>query len=461
MRDAFARWQQRALLEHGTLLASLVKWTLLATAAGALAGAATAGFLVLLAHASRWTASVHTPLLLCAPGFVLAYALVHVFAREAEGHGTDKVIEAVHRRWGRIPAVVAPVKLLATVVTIAVGGSVGKEGPAAQIGAALASTLGRVLFLRRGDHRKLVICGIGAGFAAVFGTPIAGAVFGVEVLVMGNLFYEVLYPSFVSGIVSFLVAQRLGVTYFHESLPAVPPVTEAVLAKTVFAGIAFGLAALLLIEALRMASAIAAHVRASRWMIVLAGGASVALLAAITSTRYLGLGLDTIEQALRGGEVPQEAWLLKIVFTSISLAGGGSGGIVTPIFFVGTSAGSALGALLGFDRGFFAAVGMVAVLAAAANAPVASAIMALELFGPSIGPYAGLAAIVSFLVVGHRSVYGSQLLGAAKSGSLLVPGDAAVDGLTGLGVRRRTSRRRAILRLLRRRARRRAPPTGG
>jgi H+/Cl- antiporter ClcA len=124
MRDAFARWQQRALLEHGTLLASLVKWTLLATAAGALAGAATAGFLVLLAHASRWTASVHTPLLLCAPGFVLAYALVHVFAREAEGHGTDKVIEAVHRRWGRIPAVVAPVKLLATVVTNA-----ARKGP--------------------------------------------------------------------------------------------------------------------------------------------------------------------------------------------------------------------------------------------------------------------------------------------------------------------------------------------
>jgi hypothetical protein len=153
---------------------------------------------------------------------------------------------------------------------------------------------------------------------------------------------------------------------------------------------------------------------------------------------------------------------LKIVFTSVSLAGGGSGGIVTPIFFIGATAGSTLGDLLGFDRGFFAAVGMVAVLAAAANAPVASAVMALELFGPSIGPYAAMASIVSFLMVGHRSVYGSQLLGAPKSGSLLVPGDAAVDQLTDLALRRRASRRRAMLRWYRRRTSRRPPssPTG-
>jgi H+/Cl- antiporter ClcA len=454
MRDAFNRWAHRTALEQGALLASLVKWTLLATAAGMLAGAATAGFLELLGIAVRSVARVPFALLLCAPGFLAAYMLVHLFARDAEGHGTDKVIEAVHERWGHIPAMVAPVKLVATIVTIAVGGSVGKEGPAAQISAALASTLGRMLMLRRGDHRKLVICGIGAGFAAVFGTPIAGAVFGVEVLVMGSLFYEVLYPSFVSGIVSCFVAQRLGVTYFHDSLPRVPVVTEAIFAKTVVAGVVFGLVALVLIELLRGASALTARVRAPRWLVACGGGGVIALLAAMTSTRYLGLGLDTVDDALRGQPLPMSAWLMKAFFTAISLGTGGSGGVVTPIFFVGATAGSALGDLLGFDRGFFAAVGMVAVLAAAANAPVAGSIMALELFGASIGPYAGLAAIVSFLIVGHRSVYGSQLLGAAKSGSLLVPDDVAVDTLEQLGLRRRTSRRRALMRLLRRRARR-------
>jgi H+/Cl- antiporter ClcA len=462
MRDRLRRWSKRALVEQGTLLASLVKWTLLATAAGVLAGASTAVFLAVLRLGVDWAAATRAPLLLCPPGFLLAYGLVHLFARDAEGHGTDKVIEAVHQRWGRIPVAVAPVKLLATVVTIAGGGSVGKEGPAAQIGAALASTLGRGLFLRRGDHRKLVICGIGAGFAAVFGTPIAGAVFGVEVLVMGSLFYEVLYPSFVSGVVSFLVAQRLGVTYFHQTLPVAPPVTEAIFLKTVFAGVVFGLVALALIESLRAAAALVRRVRAPGWAVAVSAGGVVTLLAALTSTRYLGLGLDTLEASLRGAEVPPGAALLKIVFTSVSLAGGGSGGIVTPIFFIGATAGSTLGDLLGFDRGFFAAVGMVAVLAAAANAPVASAVMALELFGPSIGPYAAMASIVSFLMVGHRSVYGSQLLGAPKSGSLLVPGDAPVDELTDLALRRRASRRRAMLRWYRRRTSRRPPstPTG-
>jgi H+/Cl- antiporter ClcA len=453
-RDAVARWGRRALVEHGTLAASLLKWTLLAAAAGLLAGASTAVFLAILRIASAWAAATPAPLALLPPGFLLSYLLVHWLAREAEGHGTDKVIEAVHRRWGRIPLAVAPVKLAATVVTIAVGGSVGKEGPAAQIGASFASALGSALFLRRGDHRKLVICGIGAGFAAVFGTPIAGAIFGVEVLVMGNLFYEVLYPSFVAGLVSYLVATHLGVVYVHQTLTTAP-VSEALLLKAVFAGIVFGLVALVLIEAMHAAESLSRRVPGPRWVLALGGGSVLAGLAAVTSTRYLGLGIDTLESALRGVAVPAQAWLLKIVFTSLSLACGGSGGIVTPIFFIGATAGSTLGQLLGFDRGAFAAVGMVSVLAAAANAPIAGAIMAIEMFGPSIGPYAAISAIVSFVIVGHRSVYGSQLIGAAKSGSLVAPADIALDSLTVLERRRRASRRKALLRALRRRASRR------
>ena len=156
-----------------------------------------------------------------------AHLLVRFLAPDAEGHGTDKVIEAVHQRGGRIPLAVAPIKLAATVVTIGVGGSVGKEGPAAQIGASLASGLASMLRLSRRDRRKVVICGIGAGFATVFGTPIAGAIFGLEVLVLGSLMYDVLYPSFVAGIVGYHVASQLGVRYFHHALPALPAPTRA------------------------------------------------------------------------------------------------------------------------------------------------------------------------------------------------------------------------------------------
>jgi hypothetical protein len=133
--------------------------------------------------------------------------------------------------------------------------------------------------------------------------------------------------------------------------------------------------------------------------------------------------LDTLEDALRGNTVPLEASLMKIVFTAISLGVGGSGGIITPVFFIGATAGSAVGTVLGVDRAMVAAIGMVSLLAAAANAPIASAIMAIELFGPAVGPYAALSAVVSFLIVGHRSVYGSQLLGIVKSGTLVGRGE--------------------------------------
>jgi H+/Cl- antiporter ClcA len=443
-------WAKRLGLELGTLLASLLKWTLLAAAAGVLAGASTAVFLQILAAAIAAAQSVAAVWWLLLPlGFAVGAVIVRVLAPEAEGHGTDRVIEAVHRRWGRIPFVVAPVKLAATVITIAAGGSVGKEGPAAQIGAALASALGRVLFLRRRDHRKLVVCGIGAGFAAVFGTPIAGSIFGVEVLVMGTLMYDVLYPSFIAGIVSYFVARALGTTYFHEAISTLPSVTQGLILKLLLAGIVFGLVALLLIEAMKLAAAVARRAPGPRWMIAGAGGVVIAGLAAATSTRYLGLGLDTLEDALRGVAVPLEASLMKIAFTAISLGVGGSGGIITPVFFIGATAGSAVGAMFGMDRAMFAAIGMVSLLAAAANAPIASAIMALELFGPAVGPYAALSAVVSFLIVGHRSVYGSQLLGFVKSGTLVAPSGVELERLTGLVKRNRTSRSRALLRAVR------------
>ena len=161
--------------EHGTLVASLVKWTMLAAGVGILAGLGTAMFLHILDWAIGEAARAPWRLLWLPPGFITAHLLVRFLAPDAEGHGTDKVIEAVHQRAGRIALAVAPVKLAATVVTIAVGGSVGKEGPAAQIGASLASGLAAALRLGRRDRRKVVICGIGAGFDITIVTRPAGA----------------------------------------------------------------------------------------------------------------------------------------------------------------------------------------------------------------------------------------------------------------------------------------------
>lgn len=435
----------RLVAEETTLFASLLKWTALAAAVGVMAGSATALFLTILTWAAGYMEQVPGRLLWVPFGFLAAHLLVRFLAPEAEGHGTDKVIEAVHRRWGRIPLLVAPVKLLATVCTIAVGGSVGKEGPAAQIGASLASGLASFLRLGRRDRRKLVICGIGAGFATVFGTPIAGAIFGLEVLVLGSLMYDVLYPSFVAGIIGYETATRLGVRYFHQALYDIPHPTEGIFFKTVAAGIVFGLVSLVLIETLRVVHWLVRRLSLPGWVIALAGGSLLAGLAWLTSDRYLGLGIPTLEASIRGAWIPTNAAFLKIVFTAISLGTGGSGGIVTPIFFIGATAGSTLGRVLGFDPGTFAAIGMVSLLAGATNAPLASSIMAIELFGPAVAPFAAISCIVSFLMVGHRGVYPSQILGIAKARSIRVPSGGEVGDLVNLKTRRLRLRRLALV----------------
>jgi H+/Cl- antiporter ClcA len=270
------------------------------------------------------------------------------------------------------------------------------------------------------DRKKMVICGISAGFAAVFGTPIAGSIFGVEVLFIGAIMYDVLLPSFIAGITAYQVSASLGVTYFHGAVSVTPVFTEAFLIKVMFAGLFFGICSILLIETLRWGERLSAKIRIWPPLRALLGGVMLVGLAAIFSGRYLGLGLTTIEATLAGEPTDWYAFLLKPVFTALTLGFGGSGGIVTPIFFVGSTAGVAFAQAMHLNTATFAAIGLVSVLAGAANTPIAASIMSVELFGPAVAPYATLACVVSFLITGHRSVYPSQVLSISKSPSLSV-----------------------------------------
>ncbi len=411
---------KRKIIESSVLFVSIVKWLFLASCIGIIVGISTTVFLKVLGLGIS-TAVQHQYYYFLLPAALFMSALiVKVFAPDAEGHGTEKIIEAVHRHSGKMNLAVVPVKLIATVITIAFGGSAGKEGPAAQIGAALSSGFARLLRFGDQERKKLVICGISAGFATVFGTPIAGALFGVEVLFVGAMLYEVLLPSFVAGIVGYQVSSSLGVTYFHEPISLVPSFSSYFFLKVCLAGLFFGLCSLMLIEALDLFHRLGQRVRIWAPWKGLIGGIALTALGVAFSSRYFGLGLETIESALKGEHVPKAAFALKAVFTSITLGFGGSGGIITPIFFVGASAGSAFGSIMGYNAALFSAVGMVALLAGAANTPISASIMAIELFGPAIAPYAAVACIISFLMTGHRSVYPSQILSLAKSSSLAV-----------------------------------------
>jgi H+/Cl- antiporter ClcA len=407
--------------EQLTLLASIVKWSCYASIVGALSGCGTTLFLWALAGTTRLFAAIPQYYLLLPITLVLCSLFVARLAPASVCKGTDAIIEAVHQRMGRVPLTTMPVKLMATVVTIAGGGSAGKECPSAQIGAGLASAFGRLLRLDDVDQRKLVICGISAGFATVFGTPIAGALFGVEVLVLGQVMYEVLFPSFVAGIIGFHVASQLGVRYPHMVASTVPPLSGWSFAEMLMLGVWCGVIALLFIELMKLGRRIFNPCGGNPIRKAFLGGLLLALIGRFVSARYLGLGIDTIEVGLAGGVLPAEACVMKGITTAITLGCGGSGGVVTPIMFIGASAGNLFASLLNEPQiAAFSIIGMAALLAGAANTPIAASVMAMELFGASISPYAAVACMVSFLIVGYRSIYSSQVLGIQKSTSLKV-----------------------------------------
>jgi H+/Cl- antiporter ClcA len=409
---------RKRLTETSILFVSVVKWFALASVVGVLVGGSTALFLWCLQWATGTLDGVPYHYALLPIALFLSALIVQYLAPDAKGHGTEKVIEAIHQRAGIIKPLVVPVKLLATVVTLAAGGSAGKEGPCAQIGAGISSTLARVLRFDETDRKKLVICGVSAGFATVFGTPVAGALFGVEVLAIGQLQYAVLFPSFVAGIVGYQISTAFGTTYFHHPISFIPSFSELFFFKVVLGGVAFGLVSFLFIELLKLTERLSDRIH---WWTPLKGllGGAMLLLTLLLGDRYLGLGLTTVESMLNGtGVGAGYDPFIKMAATAITLSFGGSGGIVTPIFFIGATAGSFLAWAFGLDPATGAALGMVGTLAGCANTPISASVMAIELFGATLSPYAAVTCIVSFLIVGHRSVYPSQILGITKSASL-------------------------------------------
>jgi H+/Cl- antiporter ClcA len=410
---------RKQFLESSALFLNILRWTVLATIVGAIVGGSTALFIFAL-HASIHLLQRFPYYFAVLPfGLWLSVWLTKTLSPFAAGHGTEKVIEAVHQRSGRMNPLDAPVKLAATVVTIATGGSAGKEGPAAQIGATLASLFADIAKLSDSDRKKLVICGISAGFAAIFGTPVAGALFGVEVLFLGQILYEVLLPSFIAGITAYQVSNGLGATYFWDKIKWTPTFSEALFFKVILSGVVFGLVSLLFIESLRWGERFFRRYNALPHFKPILGGMILVGFGLLGATDGLGLGIDTLEKALAGKDLPGWLWFFKSAATGITLGCGGSGGVITPIFTVGATFGSVWSQVVHLDPALCAALGMIAVLAGTANTPIAASVMGLELFGPLFGPFGAVVSVIAFLMTGYRSVYPSQILARAKSEVLI------------------------------------------
>jgi len=445
---------KKHLLEQSIILYSVTKWLIIATVIGVTIGFIVTFFVNLLQYTED-----SRKLLGFKYYYLLPFALVFTvwftktFAPNAKGHGTEKVIEAVHKRNGKIDVLVIPVKLIATVITIFSGGSVGKEGPAAQIGAGAASFIADLLRFSKENRKKIVICGISAGFASVFGTPISGAIFGVEVLIVGIIMYDVLLPSFIAGFAAFTTARFLGLdyTYFDMRFSQAIPLELTLIGEVILAGIFFGLISDFFITFMKKSEQVIKNIPLNTYLKAFLGGSILIGLSFIFGDEYFGLGIDTVDDSFFSdpnisNDIPWYAFILKTIFTSITLGAGGSGGVLTPIFFVGATSGNFFGSLMGEHIAFFAAIGFVSVLAGAANAPIAATIMAVELFGLEIAPYAALSVVISFLITGHRSIFPSQILKMKKSEMLDISTGEDIDH-TSISLREKDKQRFIKLKL--------------
>jgi H+/Cl- antiporter ClcA/CBS domain-containing protein len=393
----------------------LFKWTLLGGGVGVLAGTASAVFLVSLDWATGTRmANPYILFLLPAAGFLVGW-IYHRFAGAA-AQGNNLVIEEVHSNQTRIPLRMAPLVLLGTVITHLFGGSAGREGTAIQMGASLADSLRRVLRLNAADRRLMIMAGISGGFGSVFGTPAAGFVFGMEVQSMGRIRYDGIIPCFVAATVGDLVIRLWGVGHTHYPTLENAALDPLLLLKVALAGLAFGLTSLLFVELTHGIKYLQSHFVKYPPLRPLIGGVLIILLTLALNTQdYLGLGIPLIAQSVSGAGVVTFAFLLKLIFTALTLGSGYLGGEVTPLFVIGSTLGFTLGGVLGVDPAFMASIGFVAVFAGASNTPLACALMGIELFGGGSPLYLILGCVVAYLASGHRGIYATQRISAPKA----------------------------------------------
>jgi H+/Cl- antiporter ClcA len=403
------------------VFSTLIKWILIGGGVGILAGTASAFFLEGLDYVTDLR-NLHPWLLFGLPlgGAFVSYLYFKLGKNSSKGN--NLILEQIHEGKETIPLRMAPLVLFGTLVTHLFGGSAGREGTAVQMGGSLAEAFGRILKVSAKDRKILLICGISGGFGSIFGTPLAGTVFGLEVLAIGLISHEALIPAFVASMVGDLVTTSFwGVHHIHYDMGLVPVFSLGVVLKVVLASVLFGLTSLVFSELTHFLKKMYAKIFKNPVLKSACGGLIVIGLVYVLGTRdYLGLSIPLIQQSF-DGDVPSLAFLWKLLFTSLTLAAGFQGGEVTPLFGIGATLGHTLAEVFGLYAPFLAALGFIAVFCGATSTPIACFIMGIELFGASGAEYLFIACVVSYLASGHTGIYTSQKIGVSKVHSIHVP----------------------------------------
>lgn len=383
---------------------NFVKWSLLATFVGLFVGGISTlfGHLLLFVNSYRYA---HEQVVWLLPLAGLAIVFLYRVSDSANPRGTNLVIEAA-RSEEKLPARMAPLIFVSTILTHLCGGSAGREGAALQLGGSLGQLLGDKLRIEEENRNIMVMCGMSAGFSALFGTPIAAAIFPLGLASIGMIYYTALVPCTISSLVSYWAALYFGLSpeRFHLAAFETTPILAL---RVVLLAVLCAVVSILMCAVLHQTGKLFQSIFPNQYLRIVVGGSLVCLAAALFGRDYLGAGMHIIERAIEGEAMPA-AFLLKLLFTAVTLGAGYKGGEIVPTLFVGATFGCTAGGLLGIPPSLAAALAMIAVFCGVTNCPLVSLLLAFELFNFACPELFLLAAAVSYMLSGYRSLYSAQ-----------------------------------------------------
>ena len=419
----------KSSFEHIFITTHLLKWSLISIPVAAVVGSLIALFLWLLEKATQIRYANEWLLYLLPVAGILIYLLYRYMGKNAEA-GNNLIMDEIHQPGGGVPLRMAPLVLITTVVTHLFGGSAGREGTAVQIGGSLAGLFGKWFKLSTEDMKIILLMGIAAGFGAVFGTPLTGAIFALEVLAIGRISHVGLLPCLLASVLADITCSTWNIhhTHYHIAFQEVFDSAAlihfdfALLLKVIFGAVCFGLASLMFSKLSHGIKNISQGFISVKWLVPFIGGLIViALTYLIGNKSYLGLGVSnpdpngiSILTAFNAGGADTFSWFWKLLFTAITLGMGFKGGEVTPLFFIGATLGNTIAVFTGAPVDLMAGLGFIAVFAGATNTPIACTIMGIELFGGEYVMYYAVACFVAYYFSGHTGIYQSQRIGSKK-----------------------------------------------
>ncbi len=389
------------------------KWIFICVLIGIFSGSASAFFLVSLEWVTQFRESQNWILWLLPMGGLSIGLLYHYLGKEVV-KGNNLLLEEYENPQKPIPLKMAPMVLIGTLITHFFGGSAGREGTAVQMGGAIADQFTGLFKLDASDRKTLIILGISAGFASVFGTPLAGALFALEILYFSKISFKSSILSFLAAYVAYFTVDFWQVKHTHYNITVVPDLTISTFAWVILAGVLFGLSSMLFSRTTHFWGRLFSKMISYAPLRPFVGGIILAVAVFfIGTTKYIGLGIPTIVDAFSTPNASYD-FLLKILFTGFTLGAGFKGGEVTPLFFIGATLGSALSLFIPLPIAFLAGLGFVAVFSGATHTPIACTIMGMELFGIESGVYIGITCLIAYFSSGSIGIYHSQIVKGAK-----------------------------------------------